>query len=225
MNEQPDGNTKIAWTAAGCVEFLDAAAEKGWINPASAKALRVTFGKVMSIDDGWEQKDLRDLNLEEHFDRFRTLRRNEYSDGSLRVYQSRFQQALRMYLARLNNDQNWKSYGPSPRSSGGKGKVKTATTTSEPTTTVASETPHAHNQEPINLDVVEQPIPPSPSNGYPPVRQIDHVFPLRDDLDVTVRLPRDLTSDEADALTTFISSLVRRPTAKDAYTRRGATPA
>lgn len=214
MSEQPDDSTSIAWTAAGCVQFLDAAAEKGWFNPASARALRVAFGKIMSIDDDWEQTDLRELDLDEHFDRFRTLRRNEYSDGSLRVYHSRFQQSVRMYLARLNNDQNWKSYGPSPRSSSGKGKVKTAAATAKLTTTAVDD-PSAL-QVPIDLDVFDERTPPPMSNGHTAVRQIDHVFPLRDELDVTLRLPRDLTSDEAEALATFIRSLIRRAVAKDA---------
>src|SRR5260221_707213 len=99
-------------TGAGLIEFLNVAAEKGWLNGGSVKALRTATLKILEIESGWESMDLRSLDADSLFDRFRILRRNIYSDDSMRIYRTRFNQALRMHLARLDGDNNWRSYGP-----------------------------------------------------------------------------------------------------------------
>jgi hypothetical protein len=186
--------------------FLDKAATKGWINSSSARALRTATQKVLAIDPDYQLLDLRQVDRDDQFQRFQTLKRNEYSDGSLKVYKSRFNQALQMYVARLEGDENWKSYGPASRSSGNGKTAKGADSKPKRDPLPALE-PADSTPVPVAPDAVEQA---ERSPVAPPVRQIDHVFPLRDELDVTVRLPRDLTSDEADALATYIRSLVRR---------------
>jgi hypothetical protein len=201
MSEQPPLNGPAPeGSPQDLFAFLDTAATRGWMNGSSARALRTATHKVLSIDPDYEGLDLRQLDREDQFQRFQTLKRNEYSDGSLKVYKSRFNQAVQMYVARLQGDENWKSYGPAPRSSGngkpakaanGKPKAAPKTTSSDP-------------PDP-SIDIQQ----PGPPQTPPPVRQIDHVFPLRDEVDVTLRLPRDLTSDEADALAMWIRSLVR----------------
>lgn len=197
-------------TGAGLMQFLDAAIDKGWFNVSSTRALKVTAHKVFEVEQGWEDLDLRHLDVDALLDRWQNLRRNSYSDGSLRVYRTRFKQAIKMHLARLDNDPNWKSYGPSaravpagatPRTNGNGKKARTgvpATATPSP----AAAGP-ASVAEPADDDLVPT-IAPAPRPSL-----MDFPYPLRDDLDVFVRLPRDLTASEAERLSKYIRSLAR----------------
>jgi hypothetical protein len=199
------------YTGAGLVEFLDTAATKGWVKVNSAKALKTASIKILSVEGGWENLDLRSLDVDGLFERFRNLKHNEYSDESMRIYRTRLTQAVRMYVGRLDNDPTWRSYGPSPRAgaSGSDGKkrpAKTASTVAE----TADETP------------VESPS--RPPYTAPKAGLMEFPFPLRDNVDVFLRLPRDLTNDEAARLSGFIASLARteaRPTAAGAKDQTG----
>lgn len=195
-------------TGAGLMEFLDAAIDKGWINVSSAKALKTTTQKVLEIEPGWEKLDLRSLDPDQLFERFRNIKRNTYSDGSLQVYRTRFRQAIDMHLARQRDDPDWKSYGPSSRGSsaskkpngngndnaGRKARVTAAENSGDAKPSAAADI------EPRTQDQAGQ-----SRSGL-----MDFPFPLREDLDVYLRLPRDLTSEEADWLSGYIRSLAKR---------------
>jgi len=111
----PDQGPATDYTGGGLIAFLDAAIAKGWLNVSTAKALRTASTKVLEIEPGWESVDLRSVEIDSLFQRFQNLRRNEYGDASLKVYRTRFGQAVKMYVARLDGDANWQSYGPSPK--------------------------------------------------------------------------------------------------------------
>jgi hypothetical protein len=194
-------------TGAGLIEFLDAAIEKGWFNVGSAKALKIVTLKIFEAESGWESMDLRSLDADSFFDRFRNLKRNAYSDGSMRTYGVRFRQALKMHLARLDGDPNWKSYGPSPRTTGlakpGANGAKNGHKTSVAGPNLATP-PTASTKEVEDDDLpVDRTSPP----GAVPLMRFP--FPLRDTVDVWLTLPRDLTREEADRLAIFIRSLAR----------------
>jgi hypothetical protein len=186
-------------TGAGLIEFLDAAIGKGWINVGSAKALRTATMKIFEVESGWESIDLRSLDTDSLFDRFRNLRRNTYSDGSMRIYRQRFNQALKMHLAHVDGDANWKSYGPAgnprPPASGSKIIKKGA---------APKDVPNAPADKPT--DETDPSVTVHAPGTMPLMR---FPFPLRDSVDVWLTLPRDLTSDEADRLSVFIRSLAR----------------
>jgi hypothetical protein len=186
-------------TGQGLIEFLDKAAEKGWINVSSAKALRTASHKILSIDAGWEDIDLRSLDADSVFERFRNLKRNDYSDASLRVYRSRFNQALKMHLARLDNDPQWKSYGPSGRPGTGAVKRGNRKAVAQPTDSVQTE------ETPVLPAFETRVTPPTATKAS----LMQFPYPLRDDLDVHLSLPRDLTKSEAERLGRYINSLVR----------------
>lgn len=187
-------------TGLGLLQFLDAAIEKGWLNVGSAKALRVASQKVLELEGGWENLDLRSLDVEGYLDRFQRLRRNDYSDASMRVYRSRFKQALKMHLARLDNDPNWKSYGPSPKNSTRAVGASNGTKKAPKSSTKKSVIPPEEAETPDALPLV------TPQQR---ATLMDFPYPLREDLDVHLRLPRDLTPSEAEMLNGFIKSLAR----------------
>jgi hypothetical protein len=195
MTEVEVAAPAAAYTGAGLAEFLDTAASKGWFNVNSAKALKTASIKILSVEGGWEDLDLRSLDIDGLFERFRNLKHNEYSDDTMRIYKTRLTQAIRMYVGRLDADPNWKSYGPSARvastnSNGKKKSTKAVGTVTE-------------SEEIADTETVAAPT------YSPKVGLMEFPFPLRDNVDVFLRLPRDLTKDEASRLCGFIASLAR----------------
>lgn len=197
-----DQSSAADYTGGGLIAFLDAAISKGWLNVSTAKALRTAATKVLEIEAGWEDIDLRSVEIDSMFQRFLNLRRNEYGDASLRVYRTRFGQAVKMYVARLDGDANWQAYGPATKGSGSgrsngdsavKPKKAPAKKAESPSPRAADGPPEAHRVESASL------------MRYP--------FPLRDDLDAVLSLPRDLTKGEAVRLSAFLNSLAREDTA------------
>jgi hypothetical protein len=193
-------------TGAGLIEFLDAAIEKGWFNVASVKALRTASLKILEVESGWESVDLHTLDVDNLFERFRNLKRNAYSDDSMRVYKNRFGQALKMHLARLSGDANWKAYGPAarisspskPPSNGG----RAAKRSSSAEVTLIHSSPGAFPEDGEHASAQD-----AASGSVPLIR---YPFPLRATVDVWLALPRDVTREEADRLSTFIRSLSRQ---------------
>ena len=197
-------------TGAGLIEFLDAAIEKGWFNVASVRALRTATLKIFEVESNWESTDLRDLNVDSLFARFRNLKRNAYSDGSMRKYKNRFEQALKMYLARLDDDPSWKAYGPTVRASS---SFKTPTNGGK----TAKRSPSldagiASVGLGAGLEDGERHTTPGLASSTVPLMR--YPFPLRDKVDAWLALPRDVTKEEADRLSIFIGSLARRNIAR-----------
>jgi hypothetical protein len=208
-------------TGAGLIEFLDAAIDKGWFNVGSARALKTATLKVFEVENGWASMDLRSLDAESLFERFRNLKRNSYSDDSIRVYKTRFTQALKMHLARLDGDTNWKTYGPSARSNS---SPKVSTTGSKATQMASGKTrqnpgipSESPSSAPTTPEAEESTMTSTPSSGPGPLMRFP--YPLRDNVDVWLTLPRDLTKEEAERLSIFIGSLAR----PDAATPAGST--
>lgn len=195
MTEVEVEQSVAPYTGAGMIAFLDTAAAKGWFNINSAKALKTASTKILSVEGGWEDVDLRSLDVDSLLERFRNLKHNEYNDETMRIYKTRFTQAIRMYVGRLDNDPNWKSYGPGSRAAStgpSNGKKKPAKTTSAILESVEESADSGQGSAPVvKVGLMEFP------------------FPLRENLDVFLRLPRDLTKDEGSRLCGFIGSLAR----------------
>lgn len=186
-------------TGAGLIEFLDAAIEKGWLNISSAKAMRTASQKIMSVEDGWERLDLRSLDIDGLFEQFRNLRRNDYSDDSMRIYRKRFEMAVKMHLARVDGDASWRTYGPAVKS--------TSSPTTNGKTTPKRRAPSKEAPDAAPREEGEPDVPEKPLAGSPGLLRLP--FPLREDMDVHLQLPRDLTEAEAKRLSNFIHSLAR----------------
>jgi hypothetical protein len=184
-------------TAAGLMEFLSAAIEKGWINTGTAKAMKTASFQILSVEPNWQNLDLRNLDVDDLFDRFRNLKRNQYSDDSMRLYKTRFLKAIQMHLTRVDGG-DWKAFAPVPRS--GAAKPSNGAKKAVPATKPATEPKDVVPQE-DNGGMSE----PAPSSSL----LMRFPFPLRDNVDVSLALPRDLTKAEAARLNAFINSLAR----------------
>jgi hypothetical protein len=191
-------NPASDYTGAGLIEFLDAAVAKGWFNVTSAKALKTASLKVLEIEIGWEDVDLRTVDIDALFQRFRNLRRNDYSDSSLKVYKTRFEQAVKMYVSRLNNDANWLSYGPSPKG-----------TVAPKVNGESAAKPRKRSTKPQVPGPAAAEVPSEAVGRLESPALMRYPFPLRDDVDALLSLPRDLTKAEAARLGAFLSSLAR----------------
>lgn len=167
------------------LEFLDRAAEKGWLNKNTAAGYRAACQRVLEVEKDWEELDVSQLEVDSIIQRFVNLKGGDYSPGSLETYKSRFRTALETYLDWADDPSAWKPPTTSRRKRGERQALS----------------PQGRE----GGDAVtpkHRPPPPPPRNGM-----ITYPFPLRDDTDVQLVLPRDLKPDEAKRLVAFVNAL------------------
>jgi hypothetical protein len=184
MNEQvtsaPQRGTGLAF-----VRHWDWVAEKGLMHPTTARAIRAAVSQILKIDQNWESVDVHALDVEALLGRFRNL--SKLAPGSLATYESRFRTGLESYLAYLNNPASYqpKSRRSTSREEGKNVKVKPGT------------------------PFVSQPSVPSNTGsgavGTP--RLVVYPFPVRPDVFAELKLPADLTLDEATRLGNFLKAV------------------
>jgi len=91
-------------SAGGLISFLSWLKEKGLMPGRTADAWRSAAQAVLSVDGpGWEDLDLKDLDLQAQFQRFSNMRGTKYTPASLRTYGQRFRDAVEMYFQYLAN--------------------------------------------------------------------------------------------------------------------------
>ncbi len=180
-------------TGRGLVEFLRYLADKGLANKSTMQARRSAVTKVLGIDDDWETKDLRALDLDEQTERFERLNAGgSYTPNSLATYSSRFKSAVSDYLIYLEDPARFKSTASTARAKrGSNGGIGMGARTGA----------SSQAKRPSSSESGSEPPPPGRDNlmTYP--------YPLRDTIDVYLQLPRDLRPGEADRLSKFIASL------------------
>src|SRR5215211_1481830 len=92
-------------TAAHYLFFLDWAEKKGELPASTVQNWRIASTKVLEIEDEWQNVNVVDFDLEAHLRRFETLRRGQYTTGSLAAYKSRARTGIEAYRA-------WESGAP-----------------------------------------------------------------------------------------------------------------
>ncbi len=186
MNDQPVSAPQRG-TGLAFVRHWDWVAEKGLMAPASARAIRAAVSQILKIDDNWESVDVREIDIEALFARFRNL--SKIAPGSLAAYESRFRSGLQSYLAYLDNPA---SYQPKTR------KVSLredkAMSKSKPKSKTDS--------------LLPSPIPTGqPVTSSSTAKLIVYPFPVRPDVFAELKLPADLTVDEALRLSAFLKAV------------------
>ena len=170
-------------TGQGLIDFLDWALEKNELVPSTASALRTGCLKVLSATDDWENSEVSPENVDDYLQRFRNKNKNELKQRTLDAYARRFQQSVEMHHRRLAGDTDWK-----PRERASRRK---------PAQSPRTQAPAANREVQPARRAVAATLEPTVTNP----------FPLRPNLLVELKLPRDLASDEAARIATFVASL------------------
>lgn len=167
------------------LEFLDRAAEKGWLNKNTAAGYRAACQRVLEVEKDWEELDVSQVEVDSIIQRFVNLKGGDYSPGSLETYKSRFRTALETYLDWANDPSVWRPPTTLRRKRGER-----------------QSQPQQSTETGNSVAPRHRPSPPPPRDGM-----ITYPFPLRDDTDVQLILPRDLKPDEAKRLIAFVNAL------------------
>jgi hypothetical protein len=176
MNKQSDS---IDSSAKALVEFWDWAAEKGQMNPNSARALKAACVQTLAIEDGWQSLDVRNIDPEDLSRRFQNKRSKDFTPASLEAYRQRFAKAVRLFLEYVKAPAAWK-HRPALRSP----KIP------------------KKNGATLPKDRVETPGIASPAPGF-----VDFAFPIRPPHVAHLVLPTDLKLAEVRRLTAYLSTL------------------
>lgn len=181
-------------TVKGLLEFLDQLIEKGRMSSGSITPLKSTVRQVFSaVDgkDGWQNVDIRNVNVEDYINRFGNLTIGKYSKDSIVVYKSRLTKALNWY-SKFLIEPGW-----SPKSSI-KPTDKSIKTEKKFTKTLSQIIIPTEKNETQSIDM-NKTSETSDLIAYP--------FPLRAGKIVRLYLPIDLKHSEAKRLGNFIESL------------------
>ena len=169
-------------TTEGMFEFLEWAGRTGEMNASTARAWGAAARQVLSIEDDPDAVNLRDLDVDALLDRFENLNRTKYTRASMNTYRSRVRQAVSSYLLWLANEP-WKPAARAARKSSNSAKER---------------------PEKVSSTVADAVV--SPQHGQTP-RLVNYTVPLRPELMVNITLPVDLTTADAERISTFVRSL------------------
>jgi hypothetical protein len=171
--------------AGSLVEHWSWAAEKGLMNRNTAAGFRSACARVLEVlGDDWEQSDISRLDVEELLLRFQNLKKKDFRPQVLETYKQRFRKALTSYLEYLENPGGWKPVNQE-RSAASQRNDRTA------------------KRQPATNQVATPP--PSMRTG---TDEVEYPFPLRSGVMARLVLPRDLTREDVNRLTAFMSMLV-----------------
>ncbi len=195
MIEQPPSAPQRG-TGLAFVQHWDWVAEKGLMPRNTAMGIRAAVSQILKIDQGWESLDIRSIEADGLIGRFRNL--SDLSPGSLATYESRFRNGLESYLAYLDNPT---TYQPKVRRASPQREAVRHTKT-EGTRGAAVSTPPRDSSQ----------MPGSPTPG---ARLVVYPFPVRPDVFAELKLPADLTADEADRLSAFLRAIAISDPSRD----------
>jgi hypothetical protein len=168
-------------TGQGLVEFLDYAANKSLLNKNTAGAMRAAAAQVLAVEsDDVATIDIRKLDVEDLVKRFATSRHQDFTPKSLETYQSRFRNAVSMYMAFLKNPAQWR---PSLRER-----------TSRPTPERGRSGDGGARQR-------------NQTDTAPSPGMVEYPFPVREGVLAHLTLPVDFRKSEARRLAAFLESL------------------
>lgn len=176
--------------AKNVLEYLDNLVEKGKASKGAIAPLKVAFAKVVqTIDgDGWEDVDVKSIDLEDYMNRFSNLTMGRYSSDSLVVYKSRANKVLNWY-AQFIDKPGW-----TPDVA-----RRTQTAKSKPT---IKPTPINSKHTQVTPAGPSQP----PEISHMPNRVI-YPYPLLDGQLIQISLPIKLTKKDAIRIAAFVESI------------------
>jgi hypothetical protein len=87
----------------GAVEFQEYLAQKGLMEPATARARKAAVNTVLAILDVQEAQDVTAIDIDEVMRRFANLQGKDYNPATLRTYKSRVRSALDDFRSYIEN--------------------------------------------------------------------------------------------------------------------------
>lgn len=170
--------------------FFEHAADKGLIKRNTAQSRKAATNKIMDVLESSELTDLRNVNLEQVFDRFQNLEGMKYKPDSLQVYLSRARTALTDFISYVDNPSSFK-----PSTSQRSSSVLKKDTKNDVGLRKKDEKHYDSKTIDDELD------------GHQEVKHIVVPVPIRDNLTVKIsNLPADLTQVEAEKLAAIIKA-------------------
>jgi hypothetical protein len=168
--------------------FLDHAAERGLLPPATAQALAVASRNVMGVLSEGEKSDVRNLDRDAVVKRFQNKRAKDFSTDTLAEYGRRFRRAADLFLSWRSDPA--KFHAPTRATAAGRKRKPDV-------------------EKDVDLDA------PTTSTGTtagPMPRRFHTSLPLGPDRIVTLQnVPVDLTKDEAERLASWVRMLAVAP--------------
>mgnify|MGYP001573336483 FL=1 len=86
--------TESKYSAQELYKFLDYASKKGLLKKNTATSRKIASMKILEILDDSDKTDLRNIDLDDVFNRFQNRSGSNFKPESLGVYKSRFKSAL-----------------------------------------------------------------------------------------------------------------------------------
>jgi hypothetical protein len=168
--------------------FLDHAADRGLLPPATAQALAVASRNVMGVLSEDEKRDVRSLDQDAVVKRFQNKRAKDFSTDTLAEYGRRFRRATDLFTSWRNDPA--KFHAPTRATSAGRKKRGDVDREGD------SDAPGTRST----------PFPPSLPGAY------QTAVPLGPNRIVTLsNVPSDLTAEEAERLASFVRMLATAP--------------
>jgi hypothetical protein len=162
-------------------------ADKGLMPRATALAIRAAASQILKIESDWESLDVRSLNVDGLIGRFRNV--SKVAPGSLATYESRFRSGLSSYLAYLDNPASYQPKGRRP--------IRNDNPRSRSKTSEISDQAKAHEDSgPAATGSLQ----------VEAARLVVYPFQVRRGVFAELKLPADLTIDEARRLGKFIEA-------------------
>ncbi len=181
------GNRKIS----GLMAYLDSLVEKGRAKSSVVTPLKTATRKIFETveKENWQNIDIASIDLDDYIERFKNLALDRYNSDSYVTYKARANRALTWYNNFLRNP----GWTPTVR--------KSPSSNSEKTSKRGSSTPSLSQQN-INHNI-SAPIETKPKEGL-----ISLPFPMSNGTLASLYLPINITEEDANRLSKFISSLV-----------------
>jgi hypothetical protein len=157
------------------------------MNPNTAGSYRNACEAVQSVSPDWQARDMRRLDIDQAVARFKAVAGNQFSDATIRTYESNFRRAVPSFLSYLDNPDDWAPPVRSRRS-----------------TTLALGAMRAGRSSDGDRQTGDAQSPP-----------IDLPIPLTDGRTARLTLPGGLTKDDVQLLRDIIPVYLDRVPARD----------
>ena len=156
--------------------------DKSIMKRNTANSLQAACRQVLSVDEGWEDLDVTQIDVDGVFKRFVNKRGRDFKPESLLAYKRRFALALKMFKEYVNDPEGWK-----------------------PMTRERNALQKGNGDESVEESKAVPAKAPIPSLAEPGL--IEFPFPLRGGRVARLRLPADLKMEDVRRLTAFIRAL------------------